>query len=67
MKKLKHIILPLAIMLLAGCTADSEHNSEKHDHEDQSMEEQKEIIEANILVPETITPNKEVSLKVEVT
>lgn len=67
MKKMKHLLFPLAIMLLAGCAADSEQPSEEHNQKEQTMDEQPQMLEANILVPKMINPNEEVTLKVEVT
>lgn len=68
MKKLKLFTFGLAILLLAGCGVNSNQTSEENkEHGEMSMDEQPQMLEANIILPEAISPNEEVTLKVEVT
>lgn len=68
MKKSQLFTVAFVFLLIAGCAADSDQTSEeKNDHKDMSMEEQPQMLEANIIVPEAISPKKEATLKVEVT
>lgn len=69
MKSFKLMTFTLSFLLLAGCgAADSGQTSEKKaDHNDEPMDEKPQMLHANIILPEAISPNEEVTLKVEVT
>ncbi|MDQ0162028.1 FixH family protein [Aeribacillus alveayuensis] len=68
MKKFQFLTIVFVFLLAAGCAADSDQTSEeKNDQNEASMEEQPQMLEANIIVPEAISPHEEVTMKVEVT
>jgi len=68
MKIFQLLIFILVLILATACSSNTEEKSEGNNgSETVSAEEEPQVVEANIILPDTIFPKEEVTLKVEVT